>query len=321
MDIYPCILPSDFNIKIYKELNNDLQDMDENELLLHYINYGINENRLYKYDLPKDFNIKIYKEFNNDLNNMSDNELIIHYIKHGINENRIYNYSKKNREYINNVIYKNNNIIDNITNSNNNYNIYLINLINRIDRKDNFINNNIIKSLFNVYMFNAIKHNKGWMGCSLSHLKLIYYAKNNNLPYIIISEDDTIFLKDYDYIDSILLSLINNLDKWEIFNGNPTFTNINLLKCTKNSINDNLINISCGLTTNFIIYNKNIYDKMLKYNFINPIDLYISNNFIQTTSKKYISSQGCFFSDIENKIIDYNNYILDNELALSNKLE
>ena len=84
------LLPNDFNIELYKLLNEDLKDMNNNELKLHYLKYGIKEGRKYKFELPKDFDIENYKLLNNDLKNMSKIELKLHYMNYGIYENRSY---------------------------------------------------------------------------------------------------------------------------------------------------------------------------------------------------------------------------------------
>jgi hypothetical protein len=87
-------IPDDFNPIIYKRLNSDLINMNIKELLNHYLEYGINENREYKIDLPDNFNANTYKELNNDLIDLSEEELKLHYIKHGFIECRQYIKSK-----------------------------------------------------------------------------------------------------------------------------------------------------------------------------------------------------------------------------------
>ena len=105
-------LPIDFSTKYYKLLNNDLNNMSEKELKKHYLNYGINENRVYKLDLekeninnilPNDFNSENYRLLNNDLTNMNEKELKLHYINHGINEDRVYKLYEE-KENINNIL-------------------------------------------------------------------------------------------------------------------------------------------------------------------------------------------------------------------------
>ena len=83
-------IPFDFNPENYRKLYNDLSNMNENELIEHYIHYGYYENRIYKIDLPFDFNPENYKKLYNDLSNMNESDLIEHYIHHGYYENRIY---------------------------------------------------------------------------------------------------------------------------------------------------------------------------------------------------------------------------------------
>ena len=53
-------IPFDFNPENYRKLYNDLSNMNENELIEHYIHYGYYENRIYKIDLPFDFNPENY---------------------------------------------------------------------------------------------------------------------------------------------------------------------------------------------------------------------------------------------------------------------
>jgi hypothetical protein len=114
--------PENFDINIYK-LYDDLKNMNENELLEHYILFGIQENRIinlpndfdflfYKklyikydfendidiikhyvnntnkiYNVPIDFELETYKRYK-DLEFMNDDEIKIHYLRHGQSENR-----------------------------------------------------------------------------------------------------------------------------------------------------------------------------------------------------------------------------------------
>jgi hypothetical protein len=84
-------IPNDFNYKIYKQNYRDLSNINNNELEIHYLKYGIHENRNYKIlNLLHDFNPYIYKKIYKDLEKLNNDELIKHYITHGIKENRIY---------------------------------------------------------------------------------------------------------------------------------------------------------------------------------------------------------------------------------------
>ena len=72
-------------------------------------------------------------------------------------------------------------------------NIFYINLEERRDRKQH-VENELKKVGWDNYTrFNAIKNKNGRVGCSMSHLKVIQDAKKNNLPYVVILEDDIEF--------------------------------------------------------------------------------------------------------------------------------
>jgi hypothetical protein len=108
---------SDFDVKIYKELNKDLQYLTDGEAIYHYLTYGINEKRKYKKKdikkdikkekdiiifngLPTDFDPILYKELNKDLQNLNDENAIEHYLMHGVNENRCYKKKKSKKKNI-----------------------------------------------------------------------------------------------------------------------------------------------------------------------------------------------------------------------------
>ena len=79
---------NDFNPEIYKSIYDDLQSLNDNELISHYLNIGIKENRIYK--IPDDFDPEFYKNIYDDLKSLNDSELISHYLNNGIKENRSY---------------------------------------------------------------------------------------------------------------------------------------------------------------------------------------------------------------------------------------
>ena len=101
--------PDDFDCNNYREFYNDLKNMTDDELKLHYITNGINESRIYKLNIPKDFNYVEYKNMNEDLQHMTEMELKIHYSMFGIYEDRQYKniilsnnlYENEKKEIIN----------------------------------------------------------------------------------------------------------------------------------------------------------------------------------------------------------------------------
>ncbi len=81
-----------------------------------------------------------------------------------------------------------------------------INLESRKDRKEHIEEE--LKSLgIHGIRFNAIKLENGRIGCSMSHLKCLQIAKKNNWPYVMICEDDLLFLdkeKSINHINNFL---------------------------------------------------------------------------------------------------------------------
>ena len=77
-------IPSDFNVREYIELNEDLKDLSEFQAKIHYENYGYKENRKYKYEnIPEDFKPEEYKELNEDLTHLTNLGAKIHYENEG----------------------------------------------------------------------------------------------------------------------------------------------------------------------------------------------------------------------------------------------
>lgn len=72
--------------------------------------------------------------------------------------------------------------------------IIYINLDERTDRKENIVQQ-LKRQNIPAVRFSAIKHPKGAIGCSLSHLRIVsYYASRNQTAPIVILEDDTVLL-------------------------------------------------------------------------------------------------------------------------------
>ena len=97
-------------------------------------------------------------------------------------------------------------------------NILYINLDHRHDRRNNIINQ--FQNLpFNLTRIPAI-YNKsfGALGCSSSHIKALMYAKTNNLPNVMIIEDDFEFTIDKKYINKIFNYLHGVFQKidWDV---------------------------------------------------------------------------------------------------------
>ena len=193
----------------------------------------------------------------------------------------IYNITKyySNQEY-------NAHYIENIYNDKKNYynNAYVINLNSQSDRWTR-INNDFKNSSINLVRLPAIRYKTnesgkgGHIGCGLSFMKAVYYAKKNNLDTILIFEDDNKPLKGFDKRWNIIKRWLDaNLDKWEIFNGSARFVGWDKYDKKKESTDvfktkmvhdiegsEYLFQSNTLLSTNWIYINKNAYDKVLKW--------------------------------------------------------
>ena len=92
--------------------------------------------------------------------------------------------------------------------------VFYINLEKRSDRKEK-----VEKELSNIGIsaqrFNAIQLTQGAVGCSLSHLKCLQRAKENNWSHVMICEDDIQFLDPQLFINQ-LNRFLHNHKKWDV---------------------------------------------------------------------------------------------------------
>ena len=201
-------------------------------------------------------------------------------------------------------------------------NIFYINLDYRPDRRNHFETE--IKKLGLAVApnrFNAIKHACGAVGCSMSHLALLKYAKHNNLDHILIMEDDIMFLNP-----EIFTNSINN------FLSGDTDFDVLLISGNNmgdyNRIDDFCVRITkCQTTTGYLVKN-HYYDKLIEnveqginnllknFNRLNDfaIDQYWGD--LQKIDKWYLLTpltvtQRPDYSDIERRHTNYNRVMLD----------
>lgn len=127
-----------------------------------------------------------------------------------------------------------------------------INLASRPDRKVH-IEGQLRGIGLNPTRFNAIKLKNGRIGCSMSHLKCLQIAKNNNWPYVMICEDDLLILNNETFVNHInkffsMHSDDSSDNKWNVLllagNNVPPYK----------KIDDTCIHVShCQTTTGYIV--------------------------------------------------------------------
>jgi glycosyl transferase family 25 len=199
-------------------------------------------------------------------------------------------------------------------------NIFYINLESIPDRKS-FFENQMKMVGFVAERFEAIKHNVGSIGCSLSHLNLLKYARHQNLDHILIMEDDIMFLNPKIFINNLHECLLNHSDfDVLLIAGNNMGDYARLdnycIKITK-----------CQTTTGYLV-KRHYYDKLIE-NFEDGINKLMQNikfkddyaidqywTKLQAEDKWYLVTpltvtQKPDYSDIEKRIINYNNLMLN----------
>jgi len=135
---------------------------------------------------------------------------------------------------------------------------FYINLNSRVDRKLYVEQQlDLLGIRDNVKRFNAIHNINGRIGCSLSHLKCIQMAKEQNMEFVLILEDDVSFLLPDDFVENVNKFLSNLKNKWDVLllagNNLPPFT-------TNDEVS---IRVShCQTTTGYIV-RQHYYDTLI----------------------------------------------------------
>ena len=198
-------------------------------------------------------------------------------------------------------------------------NVYYINLEERKDRKTH-VEKELSDLEWNFQRFNAVKAKSGRIGCSMSHLKLLMKAKKENLPYVVIVEDDIQFTNKQKF-NSLLKHFFNKNINYDVLllagNLRPPVT----------KIDQNILKITKSFTTTGYIVKSHYYDKMINnikegiqnllknpLNGYNAIDVYWMK--LQSIDNWYILyprtiTQLPDYSDIEQREVNYNHLMLD----------
>jgi len=140
--------------------------------------------------------------------------------------------------------------------------LYVINLIDSKARKEQITLDFSPYKDIQLNFVEAIKHENGGIGCFLSFKKCVRMAKEKNMKYVIILEDDCLPMNNFENRLKKLLSYLESNDNWDIFLGG-------VKKCNKvfdkTSISDeNLYFICRAHSAHLFICNSNIYDSFLE---------------------------------------------------------
>jgi glycosyl transferase family 25 len=199
-------------------------------------------------------------------------------------------------------------------------NILYINLDSRQDRKHHVEKELIKIGIEKPQRFKAIKLENGALGCSMSHLKCVQHAKNNNWSHVLICEDDIEFLNPILFINQ-LNSFFKKHDNWDVI----LIAGNNMLPYEP--VDNSCIKVShCQTTTGYIVQN-HYYDKLIE-NYKEGIQRFMREplNKLYTIDKYWFDLQkkdNWFliiplsviqredYSDIEGKMTNFSNYMLN----------
>ena len=134
--------------------------------------------------------------------------------------------------------------------------ILYINLKLRSDRKEHVEKQLKNIGFYHFERFNAIKLVNGAIGCSMSHLKCLEYAKKNNFSHILIVEDDIEFLNP-ELFKQQINKFLEKHKVWDVllFAGN--------IVTPYNKIDDTCIKvINCQTTTGYLV-KSHYYDTLI----------------------------------------------------------
>jgi GR25 family glycosyltransferase involved in LPS biosynthesis len=187
------------------------------------------------------------------------------------------NVKKKRLEYLD-IFLDKNNVIESKEKA------YVINIDKRPERWEQ-IQKDFKDTNLELERFSAIEHSNGHIGCGKSFQALIRMAKEKNMDHILIMEDDCHPIGKFnERLSEIYEWLINNKDKWEVFNGGIHKESKQRELKYEVSKKLHLYSIIGSAGAHFILFNKSSYDKVLEWGWDNPnqedkhFDWYINNS-------------------------------------------
>jgi GR25 family glycosyltransferase involved in LPS biosynthesis len=141
--------------------------------------------------------------------------------------------------------------------------LFVINLIDCVQRKNQIIKDFSQYKEIQLNFIEGIRHQNGGIGCFLSFKKCIRFAKERNMKYIIVLEDDCLPRNNFENrLKKVINYLESNMNNWSIFLGG-------VLKCNKiidkkSYLDENFYYIYRAHSAHLFICNNNLYDIILQ---------------------------------------------------------
>lgn len=177
---------------------------------------------------------------------------------------------------------------------------YIINLKHRTDRYEHVISEVSKLPLTSFEIVEGIVDNTGT--CFQSQKKCIQLAKNANLPYVLILEDDVVFTQNVVRVFEDTFKELQSLD-WHMF-----YLGANLQNPAV-KISKNLLKLTAAFAAHAYVVHEKFYDVILELPHTCEMDVHYSN--LMTTYNMYmcnpmIAYQLPSYSDLQKGFRDYN---------------
>lgn len=160
--------------------------------------------------------------------------------------------------------------------------------------------------------FPAIRHERGALGCTLSHLALIARAKEEGWPWVMVLEDDCVAREALKQWPLIAEFLQQQQAEWDVFFGGVVAT-YPMKKIATLAPKLTIIEVLLPLATHFMIYHQSSYNRLLAWHEWSAIpfdqkpaiDIFIQLTQVKTwTISSFLAWQKPHFSDVLQKMND-----------------
>lgn len=184
---------------------------------------------------------------------------------------------------------------------------YIINLKHRTDRRDHMINEMSKLPITYEFIEGIVDDTKT---CFQSQKKCIQLAKENNLPYVLILEDDAIFTEDVVYILEKTFNAIQTM-KWDML-----FLGANL-QSPAERISSSILKLTGAYAAHAYVVHEQFYDTIINLPHTCEMDVHYHN--LMSMHNIYmcdpmIAYQLPSYSDLQDGYRDYNHAIFNNYL-------
>ena len=169
--------------------------------------------------------------------------------------------------------------------------------IQRIQKNYPNLNIHIIDGVYDI--------ENGARGCLLSHKKIVQFAKENDLPYIFVIEDDCEFLLPNTILIHTIADMISYIPNVDIINGCGNLIEFKIDNVVSHG-NTYFLKSPDVRTTHCILYGKSSYDTFLSFPDTSITDVQINTTNLVYTYP-YLAKQLSSYSDITKENVEYTN--------------